>query len=288
MRRGWAVAVAALVPLAAACTSSPTPASGGSSPQIGPSAHGAALRAQHAVVVVLENHSYADVIDSPQAPYLNSLASRGKSLTDMHAITHPSQPNYLALFSGSTHGIVDDACPQRLSGPNLGSELLAARRSFVGYSEDLPGAGSTACAAGSYARKHAPWTNFPNLPARVGQPFSSFPNDYARLPTLSFVVPNLDDDMHDGSIEQGDAWVRAHLDGYARWAVRHHSLLVVTWDEDDGGQDNQIPTVIVGAGVTPGRISTRLTLYSLLRTLEDAFGLPRLGASARAPAIPLG
>jgi acid phosphatase len=242
---------------------------------------------RHIVIVVMENHSYADIIGSSQAPYINALARRGKSLTQMYAITHPSEPNYLALFSGGTRGIADDSCPHTFSSNNLGHQLLAARRTFAGYSEGLPMTGSTVCTAGAYARKHVPWVNFANLPTSVNKPLTSFPTTYSSLPTVSFVIPNLNHDMHDGTIRQGDTWLQHHLGGYANWAAKNASLLVVTWDEDDTSANNHIPTAIVGAGITPARISTHLTLYSLLRTIEDRYGLARLGGAATAPAIPL-
>ena len=121
----------------------------------------------------------------------------------MHAETHPSQPNYLALFSGDTQGVDDDTCPLTFSGPNLASELIAAGYTFAGYSEDLPGTGYTGCRAGGYARKHSPWTDFTNLPAGVNQPLSAMPADYDALPTVSFVIPNLCHDMHDCSDRGG-------------------------------------------------------------------------------------
>src|ERR1700744_4268853 len=96
----------------------------------------------HIIIVMEENHSYADIIGNAQAPYINSLAQSGASFTDSHAVTHPSQPNYLELFSGSTQGIKDDSCPHTFSVDNEASELIAAGRSFVGYSEGLPAEGS--------------------------------------------------------------------------------------------------------------------------------------------------
>lgn len=241
---------------------------------------------RHVVVVIMENHSYSQIIGNPAAPYLNRLARQGRSLVHMQSVTHPSEPNYLALFSGSTHGISDDSCPHTFSGPNLGSQLRAAGYGFVGWAEGLPYTGSQACIAGDYARKHAPWVNFANLPRRTNRPFRVFPSDYAKLPAVSFVVPNLQHDMHDGTIGQGDRWVRRHLAGYARWARAHTSLFVVTWDED--GTPNRIPTIITGAGVGHGRITRPVTLYSLLRLLEDLYRLRHLGAARTAPVIPLG
>lgn len=242
-------------------------------------------RPDHVVVVVEENHSYADIIGSPDAPYLNSLASQGALFTQSFAVAHPSEPNYLALFSGSTQGLGDDSCPHTFTGANLGAQLLSAGLGFAGYSEGLPATGSTVCSAGQYARKHNPWVNFPAVPASANLPFGAFPADYATLPTVSFVMPNLTDDMHDGTIAQGDGWLRANLDGYARWARTHHSLLVVTWDEDDYSQANQVPTIIVGAQVKPGRYAERVTHYSVLRLLEAAYGLPPIGAAASAATI---
>jgi acid phosphatase len=133
-------------------------------------------------------------------------------------------------------------------------------------------------------RRHAPWVNFTNLPASVNRPWTDFPDDFSDLPTVSFVVPNLDNDMHDGSIERADAWLRRNLGEYARWAMTNNSLLVVTWDEDEGGQDedNHIPTIVVGEQVEPGDHDQPNNLYGLLRTILDAYDLPPLGHSADA------
>ncbi|WP_081413431.1 alkaline phosphatase family protein [Aneurinibacillus terranovensis] len=122
---------------------------------------------------------------------------------------HPSQPNYPDLFSGSNQGVTNDALPPHtFSTDNLGSELIKKKLTFGGYSENLPSVGYTGAKYASslfswdrgYARKHNPWVNFNNLPAVVNMPLSSFPKDYAALPTVSFVIPNLQHDMHDGSI----------------------------------------------------------------------------------------
>ncbi|MBV9449524.1 MAG: hypothetical protein JO345_26880 [Streptosporangiaceae bacterium] len=152
----------------------------------------------------------------------------------------------------------------------------------------VPAPGSPACAAGNYARKHVPWTDFSNVPATVNQPFTSWPGgdgEYGRLPAVSFVIPDLCDDMHNCPVTTGDAWLRAHLDGYATWAMTHDSLLIITWDEDDGSAANQIPTVFAGQRVKPGRYPATITHYSVLRTIEDAFGLPHDGAAASAAPI---
>jgi phosphatidylinositol-3-phosphatase len=243
-------------------------------------------RPRHTVIVMMENHSYGEVIGSPQAPYLNSLARHGALFTRSFAIGHPSEPNYLALFSGSTHGVTSDACPVYFRAPNLGHDLLAAHLGFAGYSEDLPDTGSLACSSGEYARKHVPWTDFRNVPGSVSRPFSRFPAGHlARLPAVTFVIPNLCDDMHDCGVGTGDAWLRRHLGGYARWAMTHDSLLIVTWDEDDGTVANHIPTIFYGQPVRPGRYRERITHYSVLRTIEAAYGLRYDGHAASTPPI---
>src|SRR5258708_7006333 len=154
----------------------------------------------HVVIVMEENHSFSSIIGSSQAPFINSLAQQGALFTQSFAIEHPSQPNYLDLFSGSNQGVTTDNCPQTFSTENLASELAAASQTFTGFSEDLPSAGSTVCTSGAYARKHAPWINFTNVAASANQPFTSFPTDFSTLPTIAFVIPNLNDDMHDGTI----------------------------------------------------------------------------------------
>ena len=242
-------------------------------------------RPDHVVVVILENKDAQDVVGA--GTYLGSLAESGVSLTDMHAETHPSQPNYLALFSGDTQGVTDDACPQAFRAPSLAGELGAAGDSFLGYAEDLPSPGFTGCRAGGYARKHSPWTDFDDVPAAASRPLSDMPTDFSRLPTVSFVVPNLCHDMHDCSVEVGDRWLAQNIDPYARWARTHNSLLIVTFDESeaDGDRDNHIATVAVGQRVMRGPVTERTDHYRLLRTIEDLYGLRPLGHSAEAAKI---
>ena len=242
-------------------------------------------RWDHVVIVVLENKASTEILGNPDAPFLTGLAAHGLQLTNSYAITHPSEPNYLALFSGSTHTLTSDDCPVQVSGPNLAAALRSAGDTFVGYSESLPRAGFTGCSDGPYARKHNPWVDFAALPATINQPMSAFPADPAGLPDLAFVIPNLDDDMHDGTIGQADRWLAAHLGPYASWAGTHNSVLIVTTDEDDSSAGNHIATVFAGAHVRAGRYSPRVDHYGLLRTVLDAFGLPAFAGAAGALAV---
>lgn len=247
-------------------------------------------RPSHVVVVMEENHSYSEIIGSSSAPYINSLASQGATFTNSHGVTHPSEPNYLSIFAGSTFGLTSDACPKTYTSANLAQELAQAGDTFAGYSESMPNAGYTGCYYPSssnalYARKHNPWVDFTNVSSSVNQPFTNFPSSYSSLPTISFVIPNQLDDMHSASIQQGDTWLKNHLDGYVRWAKANNSLLIVTWDEDDGSTSNQIPTIFVGPMVKQGQYSENINHYNVLRTLEDMYGLPYANNSASATPI---
>lgn len=235
-------------------------------------------RPDHIVIVVEENRAFSQIIGNPDAPYINALARRGVLFTHSYGITHPSQPNYLALFSGSTQGISSNACPLNLSGENLASALLQRKLSFAGYFESMPEAGYLGCSHGAYKRKHNPVANWQALSA-YNLPYSQFPQDYTQLPTVALVVPDQLGDMHDSSIAEGDAWLAQEIEPYVQWALTHNSLLIVTWDEDDGSSDNRIATLMVGAMVKPGTSSQRINHYTLLRTLSEMYGLPVLSES---------
>lgn len=256
-------------------------------------------RPDHTVVVVLENHAFYQIIQAKSAPYFNQLAASGALFTQSFGATHPSQPNYLLLFSGSTQGIQDDNPPHHLpwSSPNLGAALLAQGLRFEGYSENLPKTGFTGVSAGKYVRRHAPWVYWqgegPNqVPPEVNRPFADFPRSepgFEALPELAFVSPNMDNSMHDGrgnqAIRTGDHWLQAHLDPYAQWAQSHNSLLILTFDEDNDTSHNQIATVFWGPMVQAGKYAEKIGHLNLLRTLEEMYQLPHLGQSAQAEPI---
>lgn len=242
----------------------------------------AAPAISHITMVILENHDYADIIGSSDAPFLNSLANGGALFTDSHAVTHPSQPNYLALFSGSTQGVTDDSCPQSFDEQNLASELQAAGYSFTGYAEDLP-ADPLSCQAGSYWRKHVPWTDFDNVPAAETQayagPLSALPSN------VSIIVPDICDDMHDCSVATGDRWLAQNLPAIQSFDNANNGLLIVTFDEGHTTPDNHIATILSGPMVVPGQYGQRITHYDVLRTIENNFGLAPLGESADATGV---
>lgn len=243
-------------------------------------------RPDHVVIVMLENKRYDKVVGDPHTPWVTSLAGQGANLTRFYAETHPSQPNYLALFSGSTQGVTDNNCPHDLGNRlNLGEQLIATERTFVGYAEDLPAVGWRGCTTTTYVRRHVPWADFGNIPAGSSQPFTSFPADYRRLPTLAFVVPNLCHDMHSCPKALGDAWLRRQFAPYVAWATTHNSLFILTFDEDNKTDGNHIATIVAGARVRPGSYPARLDHYDLLRTLQDMYGLTPTGLAAQRPSL---
>jgi hypothetical protein len=237
---------------------------------------------------VEENHSKNQIFNNASAPYINSLMREGANFTNFHAIEHPSQPNYLDLFSGANQGVTNDRVPPtKFSSANLASELNEKNYTFKGYSEGLPTVGfnGESTEKGEYARKHNPWVNFTNVPKEANQPLTSFPKDCRELPTVSFVIPTLQNDMHDGTIKEADQWLKAHLDSYVQWAKTNNSLLIVTWDEDEGASGNIIPTFFVGPMVVSGQYSGNYNHFNLLRTIEDIYGLSHAGAAKNGSAI---
>lgn len=242
-------------------------------------------RPDHLVVVIFENKDVTSQT-ATSAPFLSSVAAGAAKFTNSRAITHPSQPNYLALFSGSTQGIATDRCLSPFHDrANLGAQLVEAGGSFTGYSEDLPSVGFQGCSHAGYAAKHNPWAHFDNVPATANQPYSAFPHQFSDLPSVAFVIPNLCHDMHDCATNVGDRWARTNLGPYLDWASTHRSLLLITYDENDGRSGNKILTMVAGAGVRPGSYPEAVDHYRVLRTIEAMFGLPPIGAAARTSPI---
>jgi phospholipase C len=257
------------------------------SPQATPSAPGAL---QHVVVIVEENKPASSIIGNPAAPYLNSLARSFAYASDYSAITHPSLPNYLALTSGTTAGITSDCNPPGgsclVTGPNLARALDDAGRKWRMYAESMPEPCTTTNTA-LYAVKHNPFLYFPDVTADQAScrshdvPYDRLIADLATttsLPDLAFISPNLCDDMHDCSVAHGDAWLQENVPRILESPAftRQRSLLVVTFDEGDAA-DNAVPCVFAGSAARAHTVAGQpYTHYSLLRTIEDAWGLPPL------------
>lgn len=280
----WKLAAAAAAVLVAACAGTPV----SFNPAHAAVAAPAAKKKPHAanvVVVMMENRDYDLIIGSSNAPYINgTLVPEAALMTNSHAVTHPSEPNYLAFFSGSTQGVNDDSCPHTFTAYNAGQELIAAGKTFDGYSESMPYNGYTGCSSGEYARKHNPWVNFNNVPSSSNLVYNAFT---ATPPTLTIIVPNLCNDMHDCSTQTGDTWLKNNLPPILSYNQSHNGLLILTWDEADPDSDgtNHIATLLIGPMVKPGSYDQKITHYSVLRTIEQIGGVACTAAACSAPPI---
>ena len=250
---------------------------------------GAVPHLDHIIVIVMENQSYDGV---RTAPYIASLVATGTSFANAYALTHPSQPNYLALWSGGLQGVRDDACPVHgapFSTDNLGHACETAGLTWKAYAEDLPSTGYAGCTWNGrlYTRSHAPWTNFGNLNHANEVPMTELAQaeTLGTLPNLAFVIPNHCNDMHSCPISSGDAWLSTHVPGMLR-AIGPHGLVILLWDENDGSPTNQILVTFNGPPVAKGLVVTRpINHYTVLRTICDALGLAPIGAATTEPAI---
>jgi hypothetical protein len=249
----------------------------------------------HVIVVVFENKEYGSVIGKSSAPRFNRLAKRYALMTRFYGVTHPSLPNYIALVSGSTHGIDSNCTRCTVDATSLADTIEDSGRTWKTYAEGLPSPGFTGATSGDYAKKHNPFLYFePVLASQERRervvPYGRFAADLAAqsLPDFSLVVPDLCNSMHDCPVSTGDAWLSRFIDPILKSPLMENSVVFVTFDEgkSDEHGGGHIVTLAVGPTVKRGaRFTAFVNHYGLLRTIEDAWKLPRLGASAQAAPI---
>lgn len=251
-------------------------------------------------MIVLENREYSDVVGDSEAPFLNGLADRGTLLTHYYAIAHPSLPNYLALLGGSTFGIADNCGDCSARGSSLALQLSRAGISWRAYFEDMPHRCFRGESSGGYVKRHNPFMYFPSIASdprrcRAVVPLTRLDADLHRgtLPALAWLTPNLCHDAHDCGIGVADRRLSKLVPRLTR-RLGPHGLLVVTFDEgtSDSGccrlaAGGHVLTLMAGPDVRRGvRVGGRYDHYSLLATLEDRFGLPRLRHARGARSLP--
>jgi hypothetical protein len=237
------------------------------------SAHPASVpRLAHVVVVVFENQERSNVLGAGQAPTFDRLAGNYAQATDYQAVAHPSLPNYLALISGSTHGVTNDCtnCPQ--SGPTIGTQLTQAGRTWGAYAEGYP-------SSSRFAKRHEPFLYFPDGASHVHGLGALSPS---ALPAYALVTPDLCHDAHDCSLGTADSWLKGFVPPLLR--VPRTAVFIVFDEGTSGaGGGGVVPMIVAGTSVRPHSRYTQTTShYGLLRTIEDALGVPPLGAAARA------
>ena len=235
------------------------------------------IHPDHIIFLWLENKDFTSIIGRKAAPYINSLIARGTLFTNSYAITHPSYPNYVDFFAGNDNGIINDACiyNSTIATPNLYSILDGVGKSFAWYSEDLPMMGSKICREGDYVQKHNPTTIFTNVPSNANKRFADFPTDYNHLENVVCISPNQMNDMHSGSIKQGDEWFKKHLSPLVDWCITHNSVFVIYFDEGEYDNDNRIPVLAVGQHVKEGyRANAQYDHFCWTKTISAMFSAP--------------
>ena len=232
--------------------------------------------------MILENTGYEAAL---RQPFLKSLARRGALLTHFSAEAHPSQPNYIALISGSTYGVTSDA-NVTLDKPQIGDLLDAKGLKWKVYAEGYPGNCFLAATAGNYVRKHVPFLSFKNVQdaqarcARIVDA-TELESDLRNgtLPAYSLYIPDLKNDGHDTGVAYADRWLSATFGPLLEDPRFVHGMLfIVTFDEGRGVLGgNQVATFLIGDAVMPGAVGdASYNHYSLLRLTEDVFGLGSL------------
>ena len=253
----------------------------------------------HVIWVMMENHSYDTIIGANTgAPYINSLAGQCGLATNYHNVDHPSLPNYVAATSGTPYAslskFTSDCNPSRKCSTSAAS--IFSQVSWKAYEESMPSNCATKN-SGTYAVRHNPPPYYTSLSGCTTNdvPYTQLATDLANntLPAFSFVTPNLIDDMHDGTVAQGDTWLSQNIPTITNSAAYQagNVALFITWDEGEGGTVNDcatnttdvgchVATLVVSPSTTPGTQSATLfNHYSLLGSTESLLGVPNLAAS---------
>jgi acid phosphatase len=245
----------------------------------------------HVFVVVEENHSYSSVIGSASMPYLNSLANKYGLSTQYYANTHPSIGNYFMMTAGQIITKNDSMC-STVTQDNIVRHLLSAGKTWKAYAESLPSTGYTGCGVYPYVKRHNPLAYFSDVANSSEKynlvPFTKFATDRANntLPNFSFIVPNLLNDAHDGSLSTADSWLKTNIAPLIASATfQKDGILIIVFDES-AGSDTQhggghVAAVVIGPKVKAGSKSTTLYQHqNMLKTVMKALGLSSFPGAA--------
>jgi len=255
-------------------------------------------KSNHVVLLVEENHSYSSVVGNSAMPYFNSLASQNVLFTQYYANTHPSIGNYLMMTSGK---IItnSDGYMSTITADNIVRHMLSAGKTWKSYAESLPSVGYIGGDTGAYVRHHNPLTYYSDVVNSSVQrlnlvPFTQFATDLSnnQLPDFSFIVPNLNDDAHNGTLGQADNWLKTHIAPLlSNPEFQKDGILIIQFDEgastDTAHGGGHIATVMVGANVKKAYKSGKLYQeQNTLRTVMQALGMSSFPAAA-ATAAPM-
>ncbi len=250
----------------------------------------------HIFVIMLENHEYSSIIGKSSAPYLNSLAQQYGLATNFYGTTHPSLPNYLATIGGDTFGVTSNCNDCFINAPNLVDQLETAGKSWKAYMEAMPSPCFIGDSGKLYRQKHNPFIYFDDIRLNAARcqkivPFTQFAADLQSnsLPEFTWITPNMCNSMHDCSVATGDAWVQTWvLQILASPAWQNNGLLVITFDEGSTNAGcctlaagGQIMTLAISPLGKPAyQSAVAYDHYSLLRTIENAWGMPTLAGAS--------
>ncbi len=262
--------------------------------QAGPA--GAVPSFGHIYLIVMENKSYSDIVGNSSAPYINSLIARFGLATNYSGVGHPSQPNYLALFSGSTQGVTNDNV-HNVNAPNLADQLEAKGKTWRVFAQNFPSDCFTGQSseggvdgAGTYVRRHNPAISFVNISSSATrcENIKDLKSFNAGAADFEFIAPNLCNDMHDCPADAGDKWLSSFIPQIMNSAAfKQDGVIFITWDEgsdnDHRGGGGQVATIVISSRVQPGfQSSVEHNHYSLLHTIEEAWGLDCLDKACQA------
>jgi hypothetical protein len=248
----------------------------------------------HVFVIVMENEEARAIIGNNAAPYIKGLANQYGFASNYTAVGHRSEPNYLALWSGSTQGVTDDGIYNFASGTTLADQIEASGRSWHVAAQNVPlgcytgaTASNGADGTGTYARKHEPaisWTSVSRMPTRCSS-ITDFSHFDPTVGNFWFIVPNLCNDMHDCSIATGDTFLKGFMPKILTSSAFANSVVFLTWDEGTTttGGGGVVATIVISPLGKPAFVSsTSHSHYSLLRTIENAWEMPCLANTCSA------
>jgi acid phosphatase len=250
----------------------------------------------HVFLLVEENHSYSQVIGSSSMPYLNSLAQKYGLALKYYANTHPSIGNYFMMTAGKIITNNDSYCGT-VSNDNIVRHLITAGKTWKSYAESLPYAGYTGCNTGAYVKRHNPFSYFTDVANSSTEkynlvPFTQFKTDLANnhLPQFSFIVPNVNDDAHDGTLSQADSWLKTNIAPLlASSTFQKDGILIIVFDEsvdtDTQGGGGHVAALVIGPKVLAGhRSSITYQHQNTLKTLMQAVGVSSFPGAASSAA----